>query len=83
MTNKIPELPESRELDACRGYDADDMRRYAIDAAEQARLHERERVVSIVKYWLAGVNPIPGSFEARCIEHIMDSNHPAVPEQFR
>jgi hypothetical protein len=44
----------------------------SIDAIAAAIAAERERCASVVRYWLAGHAPIEGSYEARCIEHLLD-----------
>lgn len=40
--------------------------------AEAMVAAELERCVAVVRYWLAGHAPSEGSYEARCIAHLLD-----------
>ena len=45
---------------------------YAERCVAAERAAERERCAAVVRYWLAGHAPSEGSYEARCIAHLLD-----------
>ncbi len=60
----LPPLPEPRDLDGARwGYDADDMRNYAVDAYVAAVAQERERCARVCETLAEGArdNSAPGA----------------------
>lgn len=42
------------------------------DQAWEQLAAERERCANVVRYWLAGYPPEPGSYAERCVNHILD-----------
>lgn len=53
---------------ADHGSSRDQLQRFA--AAVQAA--ERRRCASVLRYWLTGHAPAAGTYEAQCLEHVLD-----------
>lgn len=48
------------------------LREHAVILANTAEAVERKRCANVVSYWLAGYAPTAGTYQARCLAHILD-----------
>ena len=58
-------MPNSRSLLSA-------LQQVANEACQAAQAAERERCVGVVRYWLTGHAPSAGTYEARCVAHILE-----------